>query len=110
MVILRSSQPSGLDRVLLSSPSRSAAVLVVTAVAFSATLTEAVAPPPLDVMSGVLSLTLVTVTAMAWVSVLVRSEARRGGTECRSRWAPYHYTAYGAETKDSTPVAALIVK
>ena len=47
---------------------------VVTAVVFSATLTEAVAPPPFEVMTGALSLTLVTVTAMAWVSVRVPSE------------------------------------
>ena len=45
-------------------PGRSAslAVTVVTAVVFSATLT---APP--EVMAGVLSLTAVTVTAIAWV-------------------------------------------
>ena len=47
----------------------SVAVTVVTAVVFSATLTQAVAPPPFEVMTGALSLTLVTVTAMAWVSV-----------------------------------------
>ena len=33
-----------------------------------------VAPPPFEVMTGALSLTLVTVTAMAWVSVRVPSE------------------------------------
>ena len=43
---------------------------MVTAVAFSATLTAAVAPPPFEVMTGALSLTLVTVTAMSWVSVI----------------------------------------
>jgi hypothetical protein len=46
----------------------------VTAVEFSATLTEAVAPPPFEVMTGVLSLTLVTVTAMSWMSVFVPSD------------------------------------
>jgi hypothetical protein len=49
-------------------------VTVVTAVVFSATLTAAVAPPPFEVMTGVLSLTPVTVTAMSWVSVLVPSD------------------------------------
>jgi hypothetical protein len=49
-------------------------VTVVTAVLFSATLTAAVAPPPFDVIAGALSLTLVTVTAMSWMSVLVPSE------------------------------------
>ena len=36
--------------------------------------TAAAAPPPFDVIAGALSLTLVTVTAMSWVSVLVPSE------------------------------------
>ena len=47
---------------------------VVTAVLFSATLTAAVAPPPFEVMTGALSLTFVTVTAMACVSVRLPSE------------------------------------
>ena len=42
---------------------------VVTAVVFSATLTAAVAPPPSLVITGLLSLTAVTVTAIACVSV-----------------------------------------
>ncbi|MEZ5729483.1 MAG: hypothetical protein R3E48_16725 [Burkholderiaceae bacterium] len=46
------------------------AATVVTAVMFSATLTDALAPPPSEVMTGSLSLTGVTVTLMAWVSVL----------------------------------------
>ena len=46
---------------------------VVTAVVFSAMLIAAVAPPPLEVMTGLLSLTAVTVTAMACVSVSVPS-------------------------------------
>ena len=49
-------------------PSTSLAVTVVTVVWFSAALTLAVAPPPLDVITGA-SLTLVTVTAMACVSL-----------------------------------------
>ena len=49
---------------------------MVTAVPFSATDIEALAPPPLELMTGALSLTLVTVTAIAWVSVFVPSEAR----------------------------------
>ena len=46
--------------------STSVAVTVVTAVLFSATLTEAVLPPPLDVITGA-SLTLVTVIVNAWL-------------------------------------------
>ena len=49
------------------------AATVVTAVVFSAMLTPAVAPPPLLVMLGVLSLTGVTVTAISWLSTLVPS-------------------------------------
>ena len=44
------------------------------AVLFSAPLTLAEAPPPSLVMTGLLSLTAVTVTAMACVSVFVPSE------------------------------------
>jgi hypothetical protein len=54
--------------------SASDAVTVVTAVVFSATLTAAVAPPPFELIAGVLSLTLVTVTAISWTSVLVPSD------------------------------------
>ena len=54
--------------------SGSVAVTVVTAVLFSATETAAVAPAPLEVMTGA-SLTLVTVTAIAWVSIRLPSEA-----------------------------------
>ncbi len=49
--------------------SASLAVTVVTAVPFSATFTLAVAPPPLLVITGALSLTGVTVTAIACVSL-----------------------------------------
>ena len=31
-----------------------------------------------------------TVTSVLLVGVLVRSEERRVGKECRSRWSPYH--------------------
>ena len=51
----------------------SVAVTVVTAIAFSTTLTLAEAPPPSLVMTGLLSLTAVTVTAMACVSVFAPS-------------------------------------
>ena len=49
-------------------PSTSVEVTVVTAVWFSAAPTTAVAPPPFDVMTGA-SFALVTVTAIACVSV-----------------------------------------
>ena len=49
------------------------AVTVVTAVLFSATLRLAVAPPPLLVITGTLSFTGVTVTAIVCVSVSVPS-------------------------------------
>ena len=55
--------------------SASVAVTVVTAVVFSATLIDALAPAPLLVMTGALSSTGVTVTAIAWVSVSVPSLA-----------------------------------
>ena len=58
----------------MAPASASLAVTVVTAVVFSAMLTAAVAPPPLELMTGGLSLTLLTVTAMAWLSVKVPSE------------------------------------
>ena len=50
---------------------------MVTAVVFSLTLIEAVAPPPLEVMTGA-SLTLVTVTVMVWSSNDAPSEALHG--------------------------------
>ena len=53
--------------------SASLAVTVVTAVLFSATLTAAFAPPPSLVMTGVLSLTGVTVTAIVCMSVRLPS-------------------------------------
>ena len=53
--------------------SASVAATVVTAVPFSATLTVALAPPPSLVITGLLSLTDVTVTAIACVSVNVPS-------------------------------------
>ena len=49
--------------------SASLAVTVVTGRVFSARLMAAVAPPPLLLITGVLSFTGVTVTAMAWVSL-----------------------------------------
>ena len=49
--------------------SASLAATVVMIVEFSATLIAAVAPPPLLVITGALSLTGVTVTAMACVSL-----------------------------------------
>ena len=52
------------------SPSGSELVTVVTAVWFSAAFTDAVAPPPFEVIAGA-SLTLVTVTVMVWRSVRV---------------------------------------
>jgi len=48
--------------------STSSAVTVVTAVWFSLTVTSAVAPPPLLVITGA-SFTSATVTVMVWVSV-----------------------------------------
>ena len=51
------------------------AVTVVTAELFSATFAAALAPPPLLVITGLLSFTAVTVTAMACVSVSVPSLA-----------------------------------
>jgi hypothetical protein len=48
--------------VITAVASASVATTVVTAVVFSATLIEADAPPPFDVMTGVASLTSVTVT------------------------------------------------
>ena len=56
--------------------SLSTAVTGVTAAVFSATPTEAEVPPPLLVMAGALSLTLVTVTARAWVSAAMPSLTR----------------------------------
>ena len=53
--------------------SGSVAATVVTAVEFSTTLTAALAPPPLEVITGA-SFWLVTVTAMAWLSVSDPSE------------------------------------
>ena len=53
--------------------SGSVAATVVTAVEFSATVTVALTPPPLEVITGGSS-TSVTVTAIAWLSVLVPSE------------------------------------
>ena len=49
--------------------SASPAVTVVTVVVFSAMFTLASAPPPLDMITGALSFTGVTVTAMACVSL-----------------------------------------
>ena len=49
--------------------SASLATTVVTVAEFSAMLTLASAPPPLDVITGAVSLTGVTVTAMACVSL-----------------------------------------
>ena len=54
--------------------SASVAVTVVTVVAFSAMLIAALAPPPFDEIAGALSLRLPTVTAIAWLSVLLPSE------------------------------------
>ena len=68
------SAPPTIEKVSVDvGKSASVAVTVVTAVLFSATLTAAVAPPPLLVMAGGLSLTGVTVTAMTCVSVNVPS-------------------------------------
>ena len=53
--------------------SGSAAVTVVTAVEFSATLTDALAPAPLEVITGA-SFTLVTVTLICCVSDKVPSD------------------------------------
>ncbi len=50
---------------MLPTVSASVAVTVVTAVLPSATLTEAVAPPPLLVTSGAVSFRSTTVTLMA---------------------------------------------
>ncbi len=70
MANLAASAPPLIEKVsVCAGKSASVAVTVVTAVVFSATLTEAVAPPPLDVISGLLSLPGVTVTAMACESV-----------------------------------------
>ena len=33
---------------------------------------------------------VVTITAMGASTILARSEERRVGKECRSRWSPYH--------------------
>ena len=33
---------------------------------------------------------VVLVAGMTWVTGLIRSEERRVGKECRSRWSPYH--------------------
>jgi len=60
--------------VSVEPASASVAVTVVTAVPFSATETLAVAPAPFEVITGALSLTSVTVTAIAWVSVRAPSE------------------------------------
>ena len=59
--------------MLLFSPS-SVATTVVTAVEFSATLTDALTPPLLEVMTGA-ALTSVTVTAIACVSTSDPSDA-----------------------------------
>ncbi len=54
---------------MLPTVSASVAVTVVTAVLPSATLTEAVAPPPLLVTSGAVSLVSVTLTVnVCWVA------------------------------------------
>ena len=60
------------------SPGRSAsvAVTVVTDVVFSPTLIVAVAPAPLEVIVGVLSLTAVTLTMSVCVSIKDPSETR----------------------------------
>ena len=74
IVNLAASAPPMIEYVsVCAGRSASVAVTVVTAVVFSATLTAALAPPPLLVMTGVLSLTGVTVTAIACVSVSVPS-------------------------------------
>ena len=58
-----SSAPPTIENVE-AGPSASSAVTVVTAVAFSATETVAVSPPPFDVIAGVTSFTSVTFTVM----------------------------------------------
>ena len=74
MANFAASAPPEIEYVSVS-PRRSAsvAVTVVTAVEFSATLRAALAPPPFEVITGVLSLTGVTVTEMACVSIRLPS-------------------------------------
>src|ERR1051325_3716790 len=36
-----------------------------------------------------ISLVLVATTALPWLASMLRSEERRVGKECRSRWSPY---------------------
>ena len=74
MLNLAASAPPVMEKVSVAPASASVATTVVTDVPFSATLTAAVAAPPFEVMIGVLSLTLVTVTAIVWVSALVPSD------------------------------------
>ena len=49
---------------------------VVTAVVFSAMVIEAAAPPPFELITGVLSFSFVTATDRVWLSVLTPSVAR----------------------------------
>ena len=92
------------------SPGRSAsvAVTVVTAVEFSATLRAALAPPPSEVIVGVLSLTAVTVTAIDCVSVNVPSETSTITSYTLSVPTSVGTSKSGATANVRSPVVPLI--
>ena len=87
--------------------SGSVAVTVVTAVAFSASVIAAVAPPPFEVMTGA-SLTLVTVTARAWVSVGAVGDLHGHVVDVVAAGIGRRFEI-GAATKVRAPVAASMV-
>ena len=45
---------------------------------------------PIVVMMSVISLFLTGIQSLRWAYLTTRSEERRVGKECRSRWSPYH--------------------
>ena len=42
------------------------------------------------VIAGVVIVAAHATSPLAWVFIFLRSEERRVGKECRSRWSPYH--------------------
>ena len=81
---------------------------VVTATEFSATLTEAVVPPPFEVITGANSSCGVTVTAIACVSVSVPSLTCTVTSYTLLAPLSAGNSKFGADTKLSAPLEALI--
>src|SRR3712207_9095925 len=54
---------------------------------------------PFAVTSLVVSLMAAGLVARVGVRVVLRSEERRVGKECRSRWSPYHYKKNSHESE-----------